>query len=185
MGLWVVAPSNPLGADGPRFTLAVFLPVNPDVTPTNCAWAFSKLGQFPKFIGPRHTNFPNHDICAQGTDDAAWVPSEGVRPLLNLHSTWLLRHCYLAEFGRWPGRQWGATALYRRTEFHPDEWCGCGVTARYRNCHMEADLCLSEENARAEHLRIMGMEYVLRWPPRAVKVFARSAWQKVPLHPFL
>lgn len=184
-GIWVVAPSNPLGADGPTFHLAVFLPDNADVKPQSFGWAFHKLGDFPKFVGPRHTNFPNHDICAQGVDDGAWKPTDGVRPLLNLYSTWLLRHCYLAETGRWPGRQWGSTALYRRTEFHSDEWCGCGAVLRYRDCHMAADLQLSEDEAKAQHLQITGSPYIARNPPKAVKAFARSNWRTVPLHPFI
>lgn len=184
-GIWVVAPSNPLGADGPTFNLAVFLPENPEIRPRSFGWAFSKLGPFPKFVGPRHTNFPHHDICAQGADDDAWVPSDGVRPLLNLYSSWLFRHCYLLEVGRWPGRQWGASALYRRTEFHPDEWCGCGESKRYRDCHLKSDTSLSDEDAAAEHVKIMGSEYGPRNPPKAVKAFARSAWKKPPLHPLV
>lgn len=184
VGIWVVTPSSPLGVGGPSFTLAAFLPSDRNIRPSSFGWAFSKLGPFPKPVGPRHTNFPAHDICAQGSDDAAWLPEDGVRPLLNLYSTWLLRHCFLAETGRWPGRQWGATALYRRTEFHPEEWCGCGASKRYRHCHMEVDLNLSEEEAQSEHLRIMGMKYGPRNPPKAVKTFARSNWQKVPIHPF-
>jgi hypothetical protein len=177
-GLWVVAPSCPLGADGPQFHLAVAFPFSIGLQPKG--WAFSKLGQFPKAVGPRHTNFPDHSICAQGADDGAWYPSDGVRPLLNLYSTWLFRQIYLAEFRRWPGRQWGPSALYRRSEFHQDEWCGCGKKARYGKCCQQADLEISDDEARQEHIRISGGEYRQRRVPKEIMNFARSDWKKVP-----
>jgi hypothetical protein len=177
-GLWVVSPSSPLGEDGPQFHLAVAFPFSIQMQPKG--WAFGKLGQFPKAVGPRHTNFPDQSICAQGSDDGAWYPSEGVRPLLNLYSTWLLRQLYLAEVGRWPGRQWGPSPLYRRTEFHRDEWCGCGKLARYRECCHAADLNVSDEEARQEHIRVTGGEYRQRRVPKEVMNFARSGWKKVP-----
>lgn len=184
-GLWVVAPSSPLGCDGPQFQLAVFLPTRAGAKPTAWGWALHRLGKFPKFVGPRHTNFPFHDICAQGPECEAWGLDDGVRPLLNLYSTWLLRHCFLNECSRWPGRQWGATALYRRTEFLPEEWCGCGQTARYGECCMEADRRMTNKDAETEHLRIMKAPYGPRVPPRAVKAFARSGFVRVPEHPFV
>jgi hypothetical protein len=49
VGLWVVSPSNPLGIGGPQFHLAVFLPDRLDQRVA--AWAASKLGDFPKFVG--------------------------------------------------------------------------------------------------------------------------------------
>ena len=177
-GLWVVAPSSPLGPDGPQFHLAVYLPFVLGRRPQG--WAFSKLGQFPKVVGPRHTNFPDHSICAQGDNDGAWYPPDGLIALLNLYSTWLFRHLYLAEVGRWPGLQWGASALYRRTEFHPEDWCGCGKAARYRDCCQASDLEVPEEEAREEHVRLTGGPYVERRVPAAIMTFARSGWKKVP-----
>ncbi len=176
-GLWVVARSRPLGADGPQFHLVVAFPFSIGVQPKG--WAFSKLGPFPKAVGPRHTNFPDHSICAQGPDDGAWYPPDGIRPLLNLYSTWLLRQLYLAEFGRWPGRQWGPSALYRRTEFHSEEWCGCGRTARYGECCRRADLEVGDEEARREHIRVTGGDYRPRRVPKEIMNFARSDWKKM------
>lgn len=177
-GLWVVAPIMPLGAGGPQFHLAIAFAFLIGLPPKG--WAFSKLGQFPKAVGPRHTNFPDHSICAQGADDGAWYPSDGIRPLLNLYSTWVLRQLYLAEFERWPGRQWGPSALYRRTEFQPQEWCGCGKATRYGECCYRSDLGVSEEEARQEHIRVTGGEYRQRRVPSVVMNFARSGWKKVP-----
>lgn len=177
-GLWVVAPSMPLGAGGPQFHLAVAFPFSLGLKPLG--WAFNRLGGSPRAVGPRHTNFPDHSICAQGRDDGAWYLTDGVRPLLNLYSTWLLRHLYLAEFGRWPGRQWGPSALYRRSEFHPDEWCGCGRSARYKDCCQSADRDVPDEQARQEHFRVTGNHYPERHVPQGVVDFARSGWKKVP-----
>lgn len=177
-GLWVIAPSSPLGADGPQFHLAVALPYAEAKKPS--AWAFSKLGSFPKLVGPRHTNFPDHTICAYGPNDGVWVPGDGIRPLLNLYSTWLFRHLYLAEMKVWPGRQWGASALYRRSEFHPDEWCGCGKSSRYRDCCMAADFLVPDDLARTLHFEALGSHYGARKPPKAVMNFARSNWSKIP-----
>lgn len=184
-GLWVVAPSYPLGAEGPEFWLAIFLPTGGKPMPPAWGWAVSRLGQFPKFVGPRHTNFPFHDICAQGAAFEAWKPQDGIRPLLNLYSTWLFRHCYFAEVGRWPGRQWGATAIYRLAEFHPDEWCGCGSGKRYRDCHLGLDKEMSKEDAELEHLKEFGAIDLRRNPPVSVKAFARGRWKKPPPHPLI
>ncbi len=177
-GLWVVAPSSPLGSDGPQFHLVVFLPFKWGHRPQG--WAFSKLGRFPRLVGPRHTNFPDHSICAQGLDDGAWYPPDGIVALLNLYSTWLFRHLYFAETGRWPGRQWGPSALYRRTEFVSGEWCGCGQTARYQDCCQAADLAVPKERGELDHLQLTGLPYVERRAPPAVMNFARSGWKKVP-----
>jgi hypothetical protein len=144
------------------------------------AWAFWKLGDFPKFIGPRHTNFPDASICAFVPDAATWNQSDGLVALVDLYSTWVFRHLYLQHFGRWPGPQHGPTALYRRTEFSPDEWCGCSSGKRYGDCHEAADRILPEDEAAAEHRRVMGSDYRDRKPPRSISKFVRSRFKKVP-----
>jgi hypothetical protein len=177
-GLWAVVTSCPLGHDGPQVTLVLAYPHSGEVPPR--AWAFWKLGDFPKFIGPRHTNFPDASICAFVPDDATWNRSDGLVALVDLYSTWVFRHLYLQHFGRWPGPQHGATALYRRTEFSSDEWCGCESGKRYGECHLTADALLSDEAARAEHRTVMGSDYVTRKPPRSIMQFARSRFKRVP-----
>lgn len=178
-GLWVVARVFPLGVDGPQFWLAIAVPFHQDSKPQG--WAFLMKGNYVEPIGPRHTNFPDHSICADGEDEKGWYPIDGLRALVSLYSTWLFRQLYFQQFGLWPCRQWGATALYRRLEFHPDEWCGCGKNRRYRNCHMEADALLSEQEAVDEHIAKFGSPYRKRTVPSAVMSFARSNWNKVPL----
>lgn len=177
-GLWIVVTSKPLGTDGPQVTFVLGYPYSPKVDPR--AWAFWKVGDFPKFIGPRHTNFPDASICAYGPDDGAWSRTDGVVALVDLYSTWVVRQLYLQHFGRWPGKQHGATALYRRTEFRSDEWCGCGSGARYGECHEELDRALSDAEACAEHVKTMGSEYGPRKPPKSVMKFVRSGFTKIP-----
>jgi hypothetical protein len=177
-GLWIVVTGYPLGTDGPQVTFVVAYPYADTVAPK--AWGYSKLGDFPKFIGPRHTNFPDASICAFVPNEATWRRADGIVALIDLYSTWAFRHLYFEHFGRWPGQQHGPSALYRRTEFRSDEWCGCGSGLRYAACHEAADALLSEEEAREEHRRVMGADYSDRRPPRCVSKFVRSRFKKVP-----
>jgi hypothetical protein len=175
-GLWIIVKSNPLGHDGPQVTFILGYPYTSKIEPRS--WAFWKLGEFPKFIGPRHTNFPDASICAFGPSD--WDRSDGARALVDFYSTWVVRHLYLQHFHRWPGRQHGLSALYRRTEFSSDEWCGCGGNKRYGECHEQADKLMSDEEAREEHLRFFKSDYGLRRPPKLLMKFVRSNFRKVP-----
>lgn len=177
-GLWIIVTSYPLGRDGPQVTFVLAYPGSEKVPPR--AWAFWKLGDFPKFIGPRHTNFPDASICAFGPDDGTWSRADGLVALVDLYSTWSLRHLYLQHFGRWPGQQYGLTALYRRTEFSSMEWCGCGSGKRYGECHQAEDQALSDEEVRHEHRRILGADYCVRKPPKSVMRFIRSGFKNVP-----
>lgn len=177
-GLWLVVRSKPLGPDGPQVIFLVAVPFVTVLTPR--AWALWRAGTCPAFVGPRHTNFPDASICAFGVDDGAWKPDDGIVRLIDLYSSWVVRHLYFMHFGRWPGRQHGLSALYRRTEFHPDEWCGCGAKARYRSCHQNADALLSDDEARAAHIEIMGSDYCERSPPASVREFVKSSWRKLP-----
>lgn len=175
-GLWIIVKSNPLGDGGPQVTFVLGYPYSSEIEPR--AWAFWRLGEFPKFVGPRHTNFPDASICAFGPGD--WERSDGVISLVDYYSTWLIRQLYLHHFGSWPGKQHGASALYRRTEFSADEWCGCGSGKRYGECHQEADCLLPDEEARDEHRGIFGSDYCARKPPRSIMKFARSGFKKLP-----
>lgn len=177
-GLWIVVTSYPLGTGGPQVTFVVGYPYSEKLAPR--AWAYWKLGDFPKFIGPRHTNFPDASICAFVPDDATWSRTDGLVALIDLYSTWVIRHLYLCHFGRWPGQQHGPTALYRRTEFSSDEWCGCGSGKRYGECHEAADRLVLDEKARAEHRHVMGSDYRGRKPPKSISKFVRSAFKNVP-----
>lgn len=177
-GLWIIVTSYPLGHDGPQVTFVIAYP-NSEVAPPK-AWAFWKLGDFPKFVGPRHTNFPDASICAFVPDDGTWTRTDGLVALVDLYSTWVIRHLFFQHFGRWPGPQQGITALYRRTEFSPGEWCGCGSGKRYGECHETSDKQLPDDEAHEEHRRKIGTDYCARKPPRSVMRFVRSRFKKVP-----
>jgi hypothetical protein len=175
-GLWIIVRSKPLGNDGPQVTFVIGYAYSAEIEPR--AWAFWKLGEFPKFVGPRHTNFPDASICAFGPGD--WDRSDGVLALVDFYSTWIVRQLYFENFGRWPGKQHGASPLYRRTEFSADEWCGCGSGKRYGDCHLTADALLSDEAAQDEHRKVMGSDYGPRKPPKSIMQFARSGFKRVP-----
>lgn len=175
-GLWIIVKSSPLGSEGPQVTIVLGYPYLAEIEPK--AWAFWKLGEFPKFVGPRHTNFPDASICAFGPGD--WDRTDGVVALVDFYSTWLIRQLYFQEVGSWPGRQHGASPLYRRREFSSEEWCGCGSGKRYGECHQAADAILSDEAAAAEHRKVMGSDYGPRKPPKSIMQFARSGFKRVP-----
>lgn len=177
-GLWTVVKSKPLGHDGPQATFVVSVPTFPH--PIIKSWAFWRTGEFPKAIGPRHTNFPDHSVCAYAAEDKTWLPHFGLLPLVDLYSTWVVRQLYFNAFGRWPGDQIGMSALYRRTEFLDEEWCGCGSGERYGRCHGPADRAMSTEDANAEHLKIFKMPYQRRKVPVDVLRFVRSDFKKPP-----
>ena len=177
-GIWVVAPSEPLGSDGPSVTFAVAVPDDQTLLPKG--WAFIKADGKYRPIGPRHTNFPHHDVCAYVPDDGTWSRGMPLYVLLNLYSGWAFRHFYLLNFGRWIGRQIGASALYRRREFQPDEWCGCDNPKRYKDCHMESDVAVPEEQARREHHRKLGPPDAQRIVPDVIAAFAQSNFRKAP-----
>lgn len=177
-GLWIITKSKPLESDGPQVTFVLAYPYSAKIPPRG--WAFWKVGDFPKIVGPRHTNFPDASICAFGLDDGAWERDDGLTALIDLYSTWAVRHLYFEHFGRWPGRQHGATALYRRTEFLSDEWCGCGSGLRYGQCHEESDKLPDDDSAREDHRHILGSDYGPRRPPKSVMKFVRSGFEKIP-----
>jgi hypothetical protein len=182
-GLWVIAQSFPLGRDGPRFWICLFLPYSDGHDPK--AFAFRKIA-LPRTVGPRHTNFPDASICAFSSDDDAWRPGDNPLVLLNLYAEWLICQMYLEIAELWPGRQSGLDAVYRQTEFKAEEWCFCDSGLRYGQCHMEAD------RNKVERLRNKGelFNHGPRKVPPAVLRFAKSHWKRVPvssdlqLHPY-
>lgn len=177
-GLWVIVKSQPLGDDGPQVTFVIAFPHDPRLDVKS--WGFWKLGDFPKPVGPRHTNFPDQSICAFAPDDQTWTRDMGILALVDLYSTWVIRQLYFQHFGRWPGDQIGASALYRRLEFAVDEWCGCGSGQRYGECCAESDRSMTDEEAEAEHLSIFKLPYLRRKIPISIQKFARSGFAKVP-----
>lgn len=177
-GLWVIVKAKPLGDDGPQVTFVIALPHDRRIDVKS--WGFWKLGEFPKPIGPRHTNFPDQSICAFVPDDQTWTRDMGILALVDLYSTWVIRQLFFQNFGRWPGDQIGASALYRRLEFSNDEWCGCGSGEKYGECHAKSDRSMTDAEAEAEHLSVFKLPYVRRKVPISIQRFVRSGFAKIP-----
>jgi hypothetical protein len=107
------------------------------------SWGFWRDSPFSvRWIGPRHTNFPDGSICAFDPTDWTWVFGDSLVSLLDLYSVWALRHLHLQMFNRWPGPQSVFHPYERRVEFQPDEHCGCGSGRAYGLC------CASHDAAR-------------------------------------
>jgi hypothetical protein len=183
-GLWVIVQSYPLGRDGPRFWICLFLPYSDDFDPM--AFAFWKISPLPRPIGLRHTNYPDASICAFIPDDDAWRPGDSPMILLNLYVEWIICHLYFRLKKQWPGAQFGPDAVYRNAEFGALDWCTCDSGRRYGACHMEPD------RIEVEGLKQRG-EYVghgSRKIPPSIQRFAKSMWQRIPisselrLHPY-
>lgn len=173
-GLWVIVQSFPLGRDGPRFWICLFLPYSDKHDPK--AFAFRKIS-LPRTVGPRHTNFPDASICAFSSPDDAWRPGDSPIVLLNLYAEWLICQMYFRVAGFWPGGQSGLDAVYRQAEFKPGEWCFCDSRLRYGECHFDAD------KNEVERLRAKGdlFDHGPRKVPSAILRFAKSRWKRVPL----
>lgn len=127
------------------------------------SWGFWRHGCVAhRWIGPRHTNFPDGSVCAFEPRDGTWVMGEPIVDLLDLYSLWALRHLYLTVFGRWPGPQSVPYAYERIAEMREDELCGCGGTGkRYGEC------CAPIDRAQ-DQVRV------------AVNFLARVAWERKP-----
>ena len=95
-----------------------------------------------KWMGPRHTNFPEGSVCAFDPKDRTWIYGDSLVGLLDLYSVWALRHLHLELFRRWPGPQSVPHPYERRIELQPNELCGCSSCRRYQQC------CQSRDAAR-------------------------------------
>jgi len=106
-------------------------------------WGFWQNGALAvRWIGPRHTNFPDGSICAFEPTDRTWVFGSSIVTLLDLYTVWALRHLHLELFKRWPGPQAAFHPYERRMEFRANERCSCGSGRVYRDC------CASQDAAR-------------------------------------
>lgn len=168
-GLWLLTESTLL----PGFwKKAVFLTGIP-FAPTRIvrAWGFwdgIPLAH-PMWIGPRHTN-GDGSVCAFEPDDGTWKHGDSIITLLDLYSTWAVRHLHLQVFGRWPGRQYARYPYERLLEQRIDELCGCGSEQLYSKCCQQADLSrINIADAPALARRLME-----RNPPDAIFDFVRS-----------
>lgn len=128
-GIWIIAESLLLEGSAVTATIVVKIPFSPLFPPA--AWAF---WNGIHWIGPRHTNYPDGSICAFEPSDRTWLPGDSLVELLDLYTLWCVRHLYLKELGVWPGDQVIHSAAERWSEGLPNEQCGCGSQALYKDC---------------------------------------------------
>lgn len=177
-GLWVTVTTKPLGQGGPQAHLLVAAPTNLSIFPR--AWAFSAIGRNAQLFPLKHTNFPDASMCAFTKESGAWVPEDGLLALIDHYSLWIIKSWHRSVEGWWPGRQVGACALYRRTEFTPDEFCGCESGRLYGLCHERADMQMPEATARQEFQRLFSVAYEDRDAPAQIVASARNRWKSMP-----
>jgi hypothetical protein len=95
-----------------------------------------------RWIGPRHTNYPDGSVCAFDPLDGTWRFGDPIVALLDLYTVWAFRHLHLEILHRWPGAQSVFHPYERRIEFDPSEICGCGSGRTYGEC------CAPKDDAR-------------------------------------
>jgi hypothetical protein len=174
-----VARSQPLGRYGPQVSFLVAFPVDQQISPR--AWAFEHVGSSLRLASLKHTNFPDASICAYVDEDGAWPNPEGMVGLIDIFSIWMIKKWHRQLEGWWPGRQYGACALYRLLEFDAREQCGCLSGRRYGECHMPEDLLVDGAVARVQFRRLFQSNYEDRSPPEPVVEAAHSRWRKMPV----
>ncbi|MBI3916125.1 MAG: hypothetical protein HY322_03865 [Betaproteobacteria bacterium] len=164
-GLWLLSKSSLL--EGLQ-RAAIFLVGISYAHAMAHGWGFWKQDMIGvRWIGPRHTNFPDGSICAFYQDDETWIVGDSIIKLLDLYSVWALRHLYLEEFGRWPGPQAVFHPYERLLELRDDEYCGCGQSGQqYGMCCRDRDLA---RNRIADAVNFtLNFAGGLREPPAAV-----------------
>ena len=169
-GIWLLTPSQVLPGIRQH---AIFVTGISFPGASVRSWAFWANGPaFPEWIGPRHTNFPDGSICAFEPSDGTWMYGDPIVQLLDIYTVWTLRHLYLRQFGRWPGRQSVHFAGERLLEMREDEHCGCGDHGKvYADCCMSADTVGPRIPLLLQFLWATGGA---RKPPEAVERFVRS-----------
>ncbi len=138
LGAWLLLDSVVLAGLSRRARFAVAIPFTTDRVR---AWGFWEgLLEPARWIGPRHTNFPEGSICSFDPSSAHPPGAHDLVRLLDVYTLWAFRHLHLEALGRWPGRHTGVFTSERLFEFRLDELCGCGSEGlRYRNCCKESD----------------------------------------------
>lgn len=168
-GVWLAVPSSLLPGHGrvAKFVVAVF-PRHQHVR----GWGFWMGGDVAaRWIGPRHTNYPDGSICAFDIDDGTWAFGESLVTMMDIYSVWAVRQLYLEHFGTWPGPQSSSHPYERMIEFRDTEHCSCGRRGgRYENCCKISDH-RRRPIANAVNFAV-GTNFVVRTPPRNVASLA-------------
>lgn len=177
-GLWVAATSKPLGRCGPQIHFLIAF--NFDRAKYPRAWAFEAIGQQVRPMLLKHTNFPDASLCAFLPDEGAWNPEDGMVALIDHFSIWAVKSLHRQYLGRWPGKQFGACALYRRKEFMPDEQCGCLSGKLYKECHQALDFLVEKVAGEQEFRRLFRCDYSDRKVPIPIMQAAKTRWKQLP-----
>lgn len=168
-GIWLRVLSRLLPDRERGAILLVGLPHDPSARAR--AWGFWDQLEGPAWIGPRHTNMPDGSICAFGPQDGVWAPGGSIVGLLDLYSTWCVRHLHLRAFGWWPGRQYAIShPHYRLSEAKGHELCPCGSVDRtYAECCQPGDAAAGEPRwLQTDFETKYGTSLADRRPPEAV-----------------
>lgn len=132
------------------------------------AWAHWVSSESTKWIGPRHTNFPDGSICAFHPTEGAWKPGGDLVNLIDRYTIWAAKHLHLENFDYWPGFQHVPHPYERLAEFRDKEFCGCAnYRRRYIDCCKNSDL----KHDRVDLMLDFFANYAggLRSPPPFVK----------------
>lgn len=163
-GFWLLSESVLLPGLGQS---AVFLTgISPQKKAVK-SWGFWRYGCIDhRWIGPRHTNFPDGSVCAFEPRDETWVFGDPLVDLLDLYSLWALRHLHLNLIGRWPGPQAVSHPYERLMELREDELCGCGTyVTPYGACCAPKDRSLNRIRVAVNFLARVDSN---RAPPPAI-----------------
>lgn len=180
-GMWLLTESALLPGLGKKATFLTMLPYTKKFAVMS--WGFWTTPISFKWIGARHTNFPNGSICAFEREDKTWVSGESIIKLLDLYSLWALRHLHLETFGRWPGYQSVHYPYERLTELKDNEYCGCAHSHRmYADCCKKHDLARDKVADALDFLRITNGGS--RTPPKNIVEFIRHREEPPPISNF-
>jgi hypothetical protein len=169
-GMWLLTNSAVLNGLGKKATFLVAIPFDPQLRVTS--WGFWTAAIGVRWIGPRHTNWPDGDICAFTPSDGTWRPGGSLVKLLDLNTLWALRQLHLEELGRWPGYHSAPHPHERLTELQDDEFCGCEKSHRlYHDCCKTADLAADRAQIAIDFCRRY-LRNGPRCPPHAIVSFA-------------
>lgn len=168
-GMWLLTNSAVLSGLGKKATFLAAIPFDPRLRVRS--WGFWTTVIGVCWIGPRHTNWPDGDICAYTPADGTWRAGGSLVKLLDLNTLWALRQLHLEEFSRWPGYHSAPHPYERLIELQDDEFCGCEKShLLYRDCCQSADLAEDRATIAIDFCR----RYLaggLRAPPREIVEF--------------
>lgn len=181
-GMWLLTDSAVLDGLMKSATFLLALPFDPRVRVRS--WGFWTTIVGVSWIGPRHTNWPDGDICAFTSIDRTWRPGESLVKLLDINTLWALRHLHLEAFDRWPGYQSAPHPYERMIELRDDEYCGCDNSCLlYGDCCKPRDLQLD----RAAIISDFMAAYLgggQRSPPSDIVRFVRARFDPPPIANF-